>query len=178
MHSTRQSTPSASASACFNTSSLWLPTKLSRAPALTNDTCSTLPSKPATWPFWLSRIQVKRRRFFTASRICGHICRICAAPCCAATDGCAAAGCGGATGAGAGAGSAGAGVAAGAAAAGWTGAGAAAPPAASPGVPKLRGIGHAPGAGPAGAVGAACTGAGWATGACATGACTAWACTA
>ncbi len=88
MHSIRQSTPSASASAARSTSSLLLLTKLSRAPALMNETWSTLPSNPATWPFWLSRIQVNRRRFFTASRICGHSCRTWPAPCCAAADGC------------------------------------------------------------------------------------------
>lgn len=87
MHSTRQSTPRESASACLSTSSLLLPTKLSRAPALMNETCRTLPSKPATWPFWLSRIQVNRRRFFTASRICGQSCLTWPAPCWAETEG-------------------------------------------------------------------------------------------
>ncbi len=61
-----------SASACRRTSSLPLPAKLSRAPAFTKPSWRVVPSKPVTWAFWLSRIQVKRRRFLTASRMFGQ----------------------------------------------------------------------------------------------------------
>ncbi|MZE75740.1 hypothetical protein GTY57_01490, partial [Streptomyces sp. SID5475] len=70
-----------SASACRSTSSLPPLTKLSRAPAFEKPICRVVPSKPMTWAFWLSRIQVNRRRFLTASRMSGHICRTWAAPC-------------------------------------------------------------------------------------------------
>jgi hypothetical protein len=69
-----------SASACFSTSSLPLLAKLSRAPALRKPICRVVPSNPVTCAFWLSRIQVNRRRFFTASRMSGHMFRTCAAP--------------------------------------------------------------------------------------------------
>ncbi|CAM5740732.1 hypothetical protein SBADM41S_07564 [Streptomyces badius] len=64
-----------SARACLRTSSLPLLAKLSRAPALRKPSWSVVPSNPATWAFWLSRIQVKRRRFLTASRMSGHMFR-------------------------------------------------------------------------------------------------------
>ncbi len=79
--STLHCTLNLSASACRSTSSLPPLAKLSRAPAFGKPICSVVPSKPATCAFWLSRIQVKRRRPFTASRISGHSCRTCAAPC-------------------------------------------------------------------------------------------------
>ncbi len=72
MASTFHCTLNCSASACRSTSSLPLLRKLSRAPAFTKPICSVVPSKPTTCAFWLSRIQVKRRRFFTASRTFGQ----------------------------------------------------------------------------------------------------------
>ncbi|WP_435835807.1 CarD family transcriptional regulator, partial [Streptomyces albidoflavus] len=75
-----QLTWNSSPSACFSTSSLPLLAKLSRAPALRKPSWSVVPSNPATWAFWLSRIQVKRRRFLTASRTFGHRARASTAP--------------------------------------------------------------------------------------------------
>ncbi|CAO0836039.1 hypothetical protein SMICM17S_08184 [Streptomyces microflavus] len=69
-----------SARACLRTSSLPLLAKLSRAPALMKPIWSVVPSNPVTWAFWLSRIQVKRRLFFTASRMSGHMLRTWPAP--------------------------------------------------------------------------------------------------
>ena len=68
-----QSPSTMSIAAWRRISSLPPPMNESRAPAVLNPIVRLVASTPITWAFWLSRIQVKRRIFFTASSRSGQI---------------------------------------------------------------------------------------------------------